>query len=49
MVVVGTDPCYYCGRALSEVRTTGCGSKEFPQARVNELCEVYQRESRKKE
>ena len=39
-------PCYYCGRPLAQVATEGCGSQErgFDQARVNELCEVYQRE-----
>lgn len=35
--------CYYCARALDEVREKGCGSEEFrPQARADELCEVYQ-------
>ena len=35
-----TDPCYYCGRTLKEVKAKGCGSQEFPQSAVNKWCEV---------
>jgi len=42
------DPCAYCGRPLAQVATDGCGSQErgFDQARVNELCEVFQQARR---
>jgi hypothetical protein len=35
-----TDPCYYCGRTLDDVRRLGCGSQQFPQDTVDRLCWV---------
>ena len=36
-----SDPCYYCGRSHEAIkRTKCCGSQEFAQGRVNQLCNV---------
>lgn len=34
------NPCAYCARPLRDVMAQGCGSREFPQADADRLCDV---------